>query len=125
MYDRSAITLEIIVLLLGIFLLLAECLQQGGRQALDGDNLRSIILAIVFGWSFFTNGNAGVRSEDAFYTADATALFFKRIALLTTIVVLVMALEYKGSAREVHSAGAEAWRGLGEFYACPSSPAPG
>jgi len=76
------------------------------------------ILAVVFAWSFFTRGDAGVELDKAFYTADAIALFFKRIALLTTMAVLVMALEYRGVVAKYLPPG-KPGAGLGEFYSLP------
>jgi NADH-quinone oxidoreductase subunit N len=76
------------------------------------------ILAIVFAWTFFTTGNGGVDLERAFYTADATALFFKRVALLTTIVVLVMAREFEGVLGK-YIPQARPGAGIGEFFCLP------
>ncbi len=45
-------------------------------------------------------------------------MFFKRIALVTTMVVLVMCLEYKGTI-EKYIYGEKPGAGLGEFYALP------
>src|SRR5687767_14808834 len=110
----APLTLEIVVLLLGIFLLLADAFTKAGDRSWMA-KLAIYILAIVFAWSFFTTGNAGRELENSFYTADATALFFKRIALLTTMVVLVMAVEYRGIvARFIPQASEGA--GLAEFY---------
>ena len=53
----------------------------------------------------------------SFYTADPLSIFFKRFALLTTIVVLVMMIDYAPVVRS--SAGATAQPGLGEFFALP------
>ena len=61
---------------------------------------------------------AAISGFWSFYSADATALFFKRIALLTTIVVLVMALEYK-SVLAKFIPGVTPGAGLGEFYSLP------
>src|ERR1700712_3826216 len=91
----SPITLEVIVLLLGIFLLLAESFSRSEDKSWMA-RLSIFVLGIVFAWSFHTCGNAGVDLTKAFYSADATALFFKRLALLTTIVVQVMSIEYRG-----------------------------
>lgn len=120
----APITLEVIVLLLGFVLLFAEAFAKGGDKSWM-PKLSIYVLAIVFAWTFFTRGDAGVDLPKAFYTADATALFFKRIALLTTIVVLVMSLEYRGvlarfipqAARAGDSSPTQA--GLGEFYCLP------
>ena len=113
----SPITLEVIVLLLGFFLLFAEAFSKGGNKSWM-PKVAIYILAVVFAWSFFTTGNTGIDLSKAFYSADATALFFKRIALLTTIVVLVMSLEYRGILSKFLPQGAPD-AGLGEFYALP------
>src|SRR4051812_33922188 len=117
MAHLAPLTLEIAVLLLGMFLLIAESFTKG----LDKTWMAKIaiyVLAVVLAWTFFTNGNAGVVLDRAFYTADATALFFKRIALLTTIVVLVMAIEFRGVLAKFIPQATEG-AGTGEFYALP------
>jgi NADH-quinone oxidoreductase subunit N len=113
----SPITLEVIVLLLGFFLLFVEAFSKSEDKSWMA-NLAIYILGIVFCWSFFTSGNAGVELDKSFYTADATALFFKRIALATTMVVLVMSLEFKGVLARYLPQGRPG-AGLGEFYALP------
>ena len=110
----APLTLEIVVLLLGVFLLLADAFSKAGDRRWMA-KLAIYILAIVFAWSFFTHGNAGHELETSFYSADATALFFKRIALLTTMIVLVMAVEYRGTVARFIPQGAEG-AGLAEFY---------
>jgi NADH-quinone oxidoreductase subunit N len=113
----APISLEVIVLLLGFFLLFAEAFAKDGDRSWM-PKVGAYVLTIVFAWSFFTRGDVGVDLTKAFYTADATALFFKRIALLTTIVVLVMSLEYRSViAKFIPQAAPGA--GLGEFYALP------
>src|SRR5690349_19976256 len=113
----APLTLEIVVLVLGMFLLLAESFGKGADKSWMA-KVAIYVLAVVFAWTFFTKGNAGVNLETAFYSADATALFFKRIALLTTIVVLVMANEFRDVlARYIPQATEGA--GTGEFYALP------
>lgn len=114
------ITLEIIVLVLGLFLLLAESFSKS--ESKSGLAKTAIfVLLWVFAFSFFTTGNPDPMPEKgfwSFYSADAIAMFFKRIALLTTAVVLVMSLEYRGIlARFIPSARPGA--GLGEFYSLP------
>src|SRR5688500_2567153 len=110
------ITLEVTVLLLGISLLFAECFAKGTKDWMV--KLSIFVLTIVFAWSFHTTGTAGVDLSKALYAADSLALFFKRIALLTTIVVLIMSIEFKSTiAKYVPAERPEA--GLGEFYALP------
>ena len=113
----APITLEVIVLLLGFVLLFAEAFTKGGDRSWM-PKVGAYVLTVVFAWSFFTRGDAGVDLTKAFYTADATALFFKRIALLTTIVVLVMSLEYRGVVSKFIPQAAPG-AGLGEFYCLP------
>jgi NADH-quinone oxidoreductase subunit N len=115
-----AITLEISVLLLGVLMLFAEAFSRSADRSHMAKYAIGVLAAIV-GFSFFTQ-----TAPDAivagtywkFYSVDATALFFKRIALVTTIAFLVMALEYRHVlARFIP--GAEEGRGTGEFYCLP------
>ncbi len=76
------------------------------------------ILGVTFAWSFFTKGDAGAELINAFYSADASALFYKRIALLSTIFVLVMSLEYLPTLRQFIP-GSFNGAGQGEFLALP------
>jgi NADH-quinone oxidoreductase subunit N len=117
----SPLALEIAVLLLGIFLLFAESFSKSADKG-GIARMAIFVLAWVFGFSFFTSGNpvgpAAPGGFWSFYTADAMAMFFKRIALLTTIVVLVMALEYRGTLAKFIP-GSRPGAGLGEFYSLP------
>jgi NADH-quinone oxidoreductase subunit N len=113
----SPITLEIIVLLLGVFLLLAESFSKGQDKTWMA-RFSIFILGVTFAWSFFTKGDAGAELINAFYSADASALFYKRIALLSTIFVLVMSLEYLPTLRQFIP-GSFNGAGQGEFLALP------
>ncbi len=110
-----AISLEIAVLLLGIGMLLAESfLKREDKRGLAQAAIA--LLTALLGFSFFASPEVGNLAP--FYVADAMALFFKRIALLTTIVVLVMSLEYREIlARFLPSERPGA--GLGEFFSLP------
>ncbi len=107
----QAAVLEISALVLGIFLLLCEAF----AGALDKRRLAYggiFGLGLILLASFFVT--AGPLQPDAvgfwsFYAADPLALFFKRFALATTMLVLIMMLE---SAPRIQS-------GLGEFFALP------
>jgi NADH-quinone oxidoreductase subunit N len=110
-----AISLEITVLILGIVMLLAESFSRSeDKRGLA--HLAIAILAALVGFSFFARADVGDLAP--FYVADATALFFKRIALLTTIVVLVMALEYRETLAGLIPAERPG-AGIGEFYSLP------
>src|SRR4029434_2498540 len=113
----SPITLEVIVLALGFSLLFAESFSKAEDKGWMA-KFAIYVLVIVFCWTFFTKGNAGVDLEKAFYSADAMALFFKRIALATTMVVLVMSLEFKGGLARYLPQGRPG-AGIAEFYALP------
>ena len=108
-----SLSLEIAVLVLGIVMLLVESFTK------SDDKRGCVHFAIAFltaliGFSFFVNPHGG----NQFYAVDATAHFFKVLALLTTIVVLVMALEYS-SVLAKFIPGVTPGAGLGEFYSLP------
>ena len=111
-----AIALETSVLLLGVLMLFAEAFS---RRADRSHMARYAIgiLAVILGFSFFTKAVPGDVLWNV-YSVDATSLFFKRIALGTTIVFLVMALEYRHILAK-YIPGAEEGRGTGEFYCLP------
>ncbi len=120
MHPIAPITLEIIVLTLGVFLLLAESFSKSGDKSWM-PKTAIFVLFWVFAISFFTPGNPTTPEPSGFwhfYSADPTALFFKRIALLTTVVVLVMCMEYKGVVQRFIP-GVNPGDGMGEFYSLP------
>lgn len=113
----SSLSLEITVLLLGISMLLVESFSKTDDKRGLAKTAITILTALV-GFSFFTKGNGSTDLATVFYSADASAMFFKRIALITTIVVLVMALEYK-SVLAKFIPGVTPGAGIGEFYSLP------
>ena len=108
-----SLSLEITVLLLGIYMLLVESFSRSDDKRALAMTAIAILSALI-GFSFF----ADPRSGNAFYAVDATAHFFKVLALLTTIVVLVMSLEYS-SVLAKFIPGVTPGAGLGEFYSLP------
>lgn len=116
----APIFLEIAVLALGIFLLLFEAFaDEKEKSFLAWIGVAGLGLVLVL--SFLTPSAAGVQTfanYKLFYRFDALALFFKRFALLTTILVLIMSVEYKNViVRFIPGATPEA--GLGEFFSLP------
>ncbi len=106
--------LETIVLFLGFCLLLFEAFVPTPTRR--GFGLFAIIgLSIVLILSFFTKTTA---DYGAFYVVDGLGLFFKQLILLTTIVVLIMSLEYASTVQRLVPAE-KPGAGLGEFYALP------
>ena len=91
----SPIYLEAAVVILGLFLLLLETFADGLNKK-DIAWLGVLGLCTVFVLTFFVNQvapTASVPSYQIFYSTDDLAMFFKRFALLTTIVVLVLRLD--------------------------------
>ena len=116
----SPIYLEAAVVVLGLFLLLFEMFVENlDKKVLAW--LGILGLGIVFSLSFLANQSAptgAVPSYVTFYSTDALAMFFKRFALLTTIVVLVMSIDYLPVVRKF-TPGSTPQGGLGEFLALP------
>jgi NADH-quinone oxidoreductase subunit N len=115
----SAPYLEIAVLVLGTIMLLIESFfskfdrRYLGYAALVG-------LAMIFVATFFITPQSAMSSAPFWnlYSADATSLFFKRIALATTVGVIVMMLDF-APLLSSGLQGATSQSGLGEFFALP------
>jgi len=111
--------LEVLVVLLGIVLLLAEAFD--GASAKRGIVYTGIAGLIgILGATFFIDPAAmnAAAPYARFYSADALAIFLKQFALLSTIVVLVMSLEYAPTV-EANMPSERRGAGLGEFYVLP------
>ena len=112
--------LEVEVLIIGLFILMVEAFAERiDKKALAYTG--SLGLAMVFVASFFLQPAPLDLAETGFwtfYTADPLAIFFKRFALVTTIFVLIMMVDYAPVVRQsIH--GATHQSGLGEFFAIP------
>jgi NADH-quinone oxidoreductase subunit N len=113
-----SIYLEVTVLLTGVLLLLFEAFSnQQSKNGIAWGGIAGLGLALVL--SFFVDTSIPAGAPYArFYIADPMAIFFKRFALVTAILVLVMAVEFKGVLRNfIFSSKGEA--GVGEFYCLP------
>ena len=115
--------LEAAVLVLGLLLLFVEMFVGGDKKILAWIGIPGLL--IVFAASFAAqptvdtvSATGAAVSYHSFYSGDALALFFKRFALLTTVGVLVMSVDYLGVVRRF-TPGATAQGGLGEFLALP------
>ena len=109
--------LEAAVLFLGLFLLFFEMFVPGNKRVIGWIGVAG--LALVFCVSFAagtTPGHAAAR--ETFYSGDALAMFFKRFALLTTMVVIIMSVDYLPVIRKF-TPGANPQGGLGEYLALP------
>src|SRR5437667_11137391 len=114
------LSLEIAVVIFGVLILLFEAFS----EKIDK---RAFAIAGIIGLSgvllcsfFLSPMEPGLHRAAFwnFYTADGLAIFFKRFALVTTIFVLVMSIDYtpvlRGSIPSLHPQS-----GLGEFFALP------
>ena len=116
----TAPSLDIAVLVLGILMLMFESF----FDRIDKRDLAFVAVAalttILIGSFFLAPAEAHPHASGfwQFYTADPLAVFFKRFSLLTTIVVLVMMIDYAPVVRRFMPANAKQ-TGLGEFFALP------
>ncbi|MBV8816480.1 MAG: NADH-quinone oxidoreductase subunit N [Verrucomicrobia bacterium] len=110
----SPIIVELIVLALGMALLLvesfAERLNRNTIATIGIVGLAAVFLLLQFG-DFSASGIAG-------YIQDKPALFFKKFSLVTTIVILVMSIDYSDTVRKFVP-GITPQAGIGEFYSLP------
>lgn len=117
----NPIFLEVAVLVLGLFLLLFEAFaNEANKTFIAWCGIAGLTVVLVL--SFFTSGGPMPGANSAaywnFYSADPLALFFKRFALVTTIIVLIMSIEYRDTVSKFLFAGSPQ-AGLGEFFALP------
>ena len=118
MMKITAPELEIAVLVLGMLILMVEAFAAKidkrilAFAAIGG--LAIILLASFFVAPFPSPNQA--TGFWSFYTADRLSIFFKQFALLTTILVLVMMIDYAPVVRRSFPGSQD---GLGEFFAVP------
>jgi NADH-quinone oxidoreductase subunit N len=113
-------SLEIAVLVLGIVILMFEAFaQQIDKRALAFVAIGGLVAILIC--TFFLAPGPSLNQASGFwtfYTADPLAIFFKRFALLTTILVLLMMIDSAPVVRNLLPTSAEQTR-LGEFFALP------
>ncbi len=115
----GASTLEIATLVLALGILLLEAFSDKIEKSALA--LAAIIgLSVILAASFFLTSSPVDHSAAFwnFYAADPLAIFFKRFALVTTILVLIMMIDYAPVVRR-SIPGATQQSGLGEFFALP------
>src|SRR5215472_3036918 len=116
----TAPLLEIAVLVLGMLILMFEAFAgKIDKRVLAFAAITGLALVLVA--SFFVIPSASPTHATGFwtfYTADRLAILFKQYALLTTIFVLIMTIDYDPVVRSLFP-GAALEAGLGEFVALP------
>ena len=111
--------LEIAVILLGMTVLMLEAFAAKiDRQVLAFAGIVGLTIVLIA--TFFLAPNTPEQASGfwSFYTADPLSIFFKRFALVTTILVLIMMIDYAPVLRTLSGAGT-AQSALGEFFALP------
>jgi len=114
----TAPMLEIAVLVLGMVILLVEAFATKIDKRILAFAAIAGLAIVLLGSCFVTpfpspNQATGFWS---FYTADRLSIFFKQFALLTTIFVLIMMIDY---APVLRSSFPGTQDGVGEFFAVP------
>jgi NADH-quinone oxidoreductase subunit N len=111
--------LEVFVIVLGIIMLMAEAFAGPGHKREIGRAGIFGLLAILVA-TFWINPAAlnAAAPYAGFYRADTLAIFLKQFALLSTVIVLVMSLEYAPTV-EASMPSERRGAGLGEFYILP------
>ncbi|HEX4666387.1 MAG TPA: hypothetical protein VH207_07295, partial [Chthoniobacterales bacterium] len=111
--------LEIAVLCWGLILLLAEAFAgKTNRRLLAVAGIAGLAVVLVASFFLAPPPPASGSGFWSFYTADPLAIFFKRFAIVTTIIVLIMAIDY-APAIQMGVPGANPHAGLGEFFTLP------
>src|SRR6478735_4501848 len=85
--------LEVAVVTLGLVLLMLEAFATGGDKRFVG-HIAIAGLGAVFAALFFVDRTPGTSVFWQFYTADSLAMTYKSIAILTTLLVLILGLDY-------------------------------
>src|SRR5689334_5204438 len=91
----AAPILEIAVLVLGMSILLVEAFTRIDKRVFAYAGIAGLILVLI-GTFFLAPDSPANRLTGfwSFYTADPLSIFFKRFVLVTTILVLVMMIDY-------------------------------
>ncbi len=92
--------LEIAVLCWGLILLMAEAFAgKSDRRGFAIAGIAGLVAVLVASFFLAPPPPASASGFWSFYTADPLAIFFKRFALVTTIIVLIMAIDYAPAIR--------------------------
>ena len=109
--------LEVDVLVLGMAILLLETFAaKTSKLVFAYAGIVGLTLVLIATFFLGPNqSNHGATGFWSFYTADALAIFFKRFTLVTTIIVLVMMIDYAPTLRHTDDRTST----LGEFFSLP------
>src|SRR5438552_11959807 len=113
-------SLEIAVLTLGMVILMLEAFAERIDKRILAFAAIGALIAVLIGTWFLAPSPAQAQATGfwSFYTADPLSIFFKRFALLTTILVLIMMIDY-APVVVASIPSAKKQTSLGEFFAIP------
>jgi len=116
----TAPELEIAVLILGMVILMFEAFApEIEKRLLAFAGILGLAAVLVISFFIVPSPSADLATGFwSFYTADSLSIFFKRFALLTTILVLIMMIDYAPVVRSSVGTG-KVRSSLGEFFALP------
>jgi NADH-quinone oxidoreductase subunit N len=116
----TAPELEIAVLILGMMILMFEAFApEMEKRLLAFAGILGLAAVLVISFFIVPSPSADLATGFwSFYTADSLSIFFKRFALLTTILVLIMMIDYAPIVRSSVGTG-KVRSSLGEFFALP------
>ena len=114
----STLTIETFLGILALVLLLVETFASVPRKTIGYAAIGGLVIALL---ALFCAKTTVPDSLTAFYKVDGLALFYKGLAVISTIAVLLIALEYAPVINQFVSAEPEKTKdaGLGEFFALP------
>ncbi len=114
----NPLSLDLAVLALGLVLVFLEAFNDGKEKAFLGW-IATAGIGVIFALSFLVSPQEIVATQLVpFYTADPLAIFFKRFALGTTLIVLIIAIEFRPILSHYLPASVRNG-GVAEFFALP------
>jgi len=118
MMSITAPELEIAVLVLGMVVLMVEAFATKIDKHILAFAAITGLAVVLLGTFFVAPSPAPDQATGfwSFYTADRLSIFFKQFALVATIFVQIMMIDY---APVVRSSFSSTQNGLGEFFAVP------
>ncbi|MBS0660455.1 MAG: NADH-quinone oxidoreductase subunit N [Verrucomicrobia bacterium] len=114
----NPIYLEAAVVVLGLVLLMAEAFAPKVEKKTFAWLAVAGLLLVLAATFFVDTAGLGKAAWQRFYAVDAAAMFFKRFALLTTVLVLIMSVEYVPVLQRYIS-GTPQGGGVAEFFCLP------
>lgn len=113
------IALEVAVAVVGLVLFIFESFwPEADKKSFCTGAISALGLVLLLSLIAKTGDAGASKGLALFYEADSLAMFFKRFALVTTIVILWMSYEYRQILSKYLPAGRPG-AGLGEFYSLP------